>query len=86
MGPNSQPGQGLVAGLAPTGPDPARAPEAGRFDGWLAVLDRYGVQHLILNKERDSKLLSLVRARPGWAMDFEDETSVLFSRSLAGVS
>jgi hypothetical protein len=52
----------------------------GRFDGWLAVLDRYRVQHLILDKERDGKLLSLVRARPGWAVDFEDEAAVLFSR------
>ena len=58
----------------------------GRLDGWLAVLDRYAVQYLILNKERDGKLLSLVRARPGWAVDFEDEASVLFSRSLAGAS
>ena len=58
----------------------------GRFDGWLAVLDRYRVQYLILDKERDGKLLSLVRARPGWAVDFEDEASVLFSRSLAGAS
>ena len=58
----------------------------GRFDGRLAVLDRYRVQYLILNKERDGSLLSLVRARPGWVVDFEDEASVLFSRDLAGVS
>ena len=56
----------------------------GRFDGWLAVLDRYRVQYLILSKKRDSELLSLVRVRPGWEVDFEDEASVLFSRSLAG--
>jgi len=37
----------------------------GRFDGWLAVLDRYGVQYLILDKERDGKYLSLVRSWPG---------------------
>jgi hypothetical protein len=58
----------------------------GRFDGWLAVLDRYGVQYLILDKERDGELLSLVRARPGWTVGFEDEASVLYSRSLAGAS
>jgi hypothetical protein len=52
----------------------------GWFDGWLAVLDRYRVQHLILDKERDDRLLSLVRSRPGWAVDFEDEASVLFIR------
>ena len=58
----------------------------GRFDGWSSVLDRYGVQYLILDKERDDKLLSLVRARPGWSVDFEDGTSVLFTRSLPGDS
>jgi hypothetical protein len=58
----------------------------GRPDRWLAVLDRYDVQYLILDKERDGKLLSLVRARPGWTVDLEDEASVLFCRSLAGVS
>ena len=58
----------------------------GGFDGRLAMLDQHRVQYLILNKERDGYLLSLARARPGWTVDFEDGTSVLFSRSLAGVS
>ena len=58
----------------------------GRLDGWLAVLDRYRVQYLILNKERDGSLLSLVSARPGWTVDYEDGTSVLFTRRLAGAS
>ncbi len=53
-------------------------------DSWLAVLDRYRVQFLILDKERDSTLMSLVRSQPGWAVDFENEVSVLFSRSPAG--
>ena len=57
-----------------------------RIGGWLAVLDQHRVQYLILNKERDGKLLSLVRARPGWSVDFEDRTSVLFTRSLPGGS
>jgi hypothetical protein len=56
----------------------------GRFDGWLALLDQHRVQYLILNKEHDGNLLSLVRARPGWSVDFEDGASVLFSRNLAG--
>ena len=53
-----------------------------RFDGWLSVLDQHRVQYLILNKERDGNLLTLVRGRPGWSVDFEDGTSVLFARSL----
>ena len=59
---------------------------SGRFDGWLAVLNRYDAQYLILDRERDGELLSLVRSRPGWTVDFEDEASVLFSRSPAGAS
>jgi len=58
--------------------DPAQL--RGRSDGWPSVLDRYGVQYLILDKDRDDKLLSLVRARPGWSVEFEDGTSVLFTR------
>jgi hypothetical protein len=53
-------------------------------DSWLAVLDRYRVQFLILDKEQDSRLMSLIRSQPGWAVDFENEVSVLFSRSPAG--
>ena len=53
-------------------------------DSWLAVLDRYRVQFLILDKELDSTLMSLVQSQPGWAVDFENEVSVLFSRSPAG--
>ncbi len=58
---------------------------ADRFAAW-SILDRYGVQYLILDKERDGSLLSLVRARPGWTVDYEDGASVLFTRSLAGAS
>jgi hypothetical protein len=53
-------------------------------DSWLAVLDGYRVQFLILDKELDSTLMSLVRSQPGWTVDFENEVSVLFSRSPAG--
>jgi hypothetical protein len=66
--------------------DGDRVQPGNRFDSWLAVLDGYGVQFLILDKQHDGKLLSLVRSRTGWTVDFEDEASVLFSRSLAGAS
>ena len=49
-------------------------------DSWLAVLDRHRVQYVVLDKERDSGLMSLVRSQPGWTVDFESEASVLFSR------
>ena len=86
MGTSSRPAQGLRAESGPAEPDPARVPEGRPFGGWLAVLDRYAVQYLILDKERDGGLLSRVRARTGWVVDFEDEASVLYSRSLAGAS
>ena len=97
---NSQPGQGLVAepdpqraGLRQSQPDnlggermAAKGPSAQGTvrDSWLAVLDGYRVQFLILDKELDSTLMSLVRSQPGWTVDFENEVSVLFSRSPAG--
>lgn len=52
----------------------------GRLERWLAALDTYGAQFLILDKERDGRLLQLVRSRPGWTVDFEDNESVLFTR------
>jgi hypothetical protein len=55
----------------------------GRLERSLATLDTYGVQFLILDKERDRTLLQLVRSRPGWTVDFEDTESVLFARSAA---
>ncbi|MGD9047264.1 MAG: hypothetical protein PVF77_04375 [Anaerolineae bacterium] len=52
----------------------------GWLERWLATLDTHGVQFLILDKERDATLLQLVRSRPGWIIDFEDNESVLFTR------
>lgn len=46
----------------------------------LAVLDAFGVRTVILDKQRDSVLLNLVRSRPDWAIDFEDGEAALFIR------
>jgi hypothetical protein len=88
---NSQPGRGIAAE-----PDRASrkvlegermseyeplAMEVGRLDSWLAILDRYGVQYMILDKELDGNLISLVQSQPDWTVDFSDEASMLFSRS-----
>jgi len=51
-----------------------------RLDRWLAVLDTVDVQFLILDKQRDGKLLEQVQSRSGWSVDFEDSDSVLFTR------
>ena len=61
-------------------PQQAHARKYSRPERWLAALDTYGVQFLILDKERDGSLLDLVRSRPGWTVDFEDTESVLFTR------
>jgi hypothetical protein len=58
----------------------APAQRRGRLESWLTTLDTHGVQFLILNKQRDRRLLKLVRSRSGWAVDFEDRESVLFTR------
>jgi hypothetical protein len=62
------------------------AREVGRLDSWLALLDRYSVQYVILDRELDCELISLVQSQPGWAVDFSDEASMLLSRGPAGGS
>ena len=54
-----------------------------RRDSWLAALDRHRVQFVVLDKERDGTLMSLVRSQSDWTVDFENEVSVLFSRGPA---
>lgn len=53
---------------------------AGQLGQWLAVLDAYGVQFLVVDKQRDRALLELARSHPNWSIDVEDEASVLFTR------
>jgi hypothetical protein len=57
------------------------AQEPGRYESWLSALDALGVQFLILDAERDDKLLQLVQTHPRWALDFSDGESVLFART-----
>lgn len=60
--------------------DQAPTPTDGRLDDWLAVLDTYGVQFLILDRQRDRRFLRLARSKPDWIVDFEDRESVLLAR------
>ena len=86
MGTSSQPGQDLEPESGPGRAGLTGGPEGGQFAAWSWILDRYGVQYLILDKERDGSLLSLVCARPGWTVNYEDGASVLFTRCPAGAS
>jgi hypothetical protein len=51
---------------------------------WMGILDEYEVRYLALDLRSDGDVVSLVRARPDWAVDFEDEQAVLFVRAEAG--
>jgi hypothetical protein len=55
--------------------------ETGRQDNWLALLDSYGVQFLILDIEQDGDLLQSVQSKPGWTIDFQDTENVLLART-----
>ena len=55
--------------------------KAGRYQRWLSVLDRYGVQFLVLDTRRDAELLQVARLHPEWTVDFEDKDAVLLTRT-----
>ncbi len=57
-----------------------------RLERWLATLDAYGVQYLILDTQRDRELLQLVQSDPKWIIDFQDGDSILFARTQAHAS
>jgi hypothetical protein len=52
-----------------------------RLDRWLATLDAYGVQYLILDTKRDHELVRLVQSNPEWTIDFQEADSILFART-----
>jgi hypothetical protein len=59
----------------------AAAQKTGRHENWLALLDALDVQFLVLDVQRDGKLLKLVRSNPKWMVDCTDGQSVLFTRT-----
>jgi hypothetical protein len=48
---------------------------------WPQVLDKYGVEFLVLDPHDDHELLDLFRSQPGWRVDFEDEDMALLVRA-----
>jgi hypothetical protein len=52
-----------------------------RYEHWLATLDAFDVQFLVLDVERDGGLLQAARSRPEWVVDLEDGDVVLFARA-----
>ncbi len=60
--------------------NPAATQGVGRHHNWLAVLDAYSVQFLVLDRGRDSDLLRAAQSHPGWTVDFQDGEVVLLAR------
>jgi hypothetical protein len=48
--------------------------------GWNNVLDRYGVQTVILDKRRQRTLLGYLRSSPEWRREYEDATGIVLGR------
>jgi hypothetical protein len=61
--------------------DQAVTQKAGQYEQWLSVLDRFGVQFLVLDIRHDGELLQAARLHPEWTVDFEDRDAVLFTRT-----
>jgi hypothetical protein len=61
--------------------DQAVTQRAGRYEQWLSVLDRFGVQFLVLDIRDDGELLQAARLHPQWTVDFEDRDAVLLTRT-----
>jgi hypothetical protein len=57
-----------------------------RAEQWPDLLDELNVRFLVLDANRDAGLLQLFQAHPGWAIDLQDDRSVLLVRSDAHVS
>jgi hypothetical protein len=64
-------------------PGPSRHPA---LEQWPALLDDFKVDFLMVDAERDSELLTLFQAHPGWAIDSQDDQSVLLVRVDVGLS
>lgn len=62
-------------------PDQAPVETNGRPPDWLAVLDAYDVQFVVLNTRLDDQLHRLVRAHPQWTVDLKDGDTVLLARA-----
>jgi hypothetical protein len=56
------------------------AASAGRYD-WEAILDRYRIDTLLLDKEAQKPLIDAAKASPRWRVTYEDEQTVIFEKT-----
>ncbi|MFC2029556.1 hypothetical protein ACFLWA_02370 [Chloroflexota bacterium] len=52
---------------------------SARYD-WQAILERYGVDTLLLDREQQEHLVKAATAAPGWERTYEDEEMVIIER------
>jgi hypothetical protein len=52
-----------------------------RAEQWPGLLDELDVRFLVLDAKRDAGLFELFQVHPGWAIDFQDDQSVLLVRT-----
>jgi hypothetical protein len=71
---------GTTSSSARNTPPDHRA-SAPRAEQWPGLLDELDVQILVLDAIRDAGLLELFQAHPSWAIDFQDDRSVLLVRT-----
>lgn len=57
-----------------------QAQTGSRQPDWLAVIDTFEVQYLVLDCRGDRDLLEGVEADPQWRVDLRDGNSVLLAR------
>jgi hypothetical protein len=53
--------------------------ESGETD-WQRLLDRYRINTVIADQERQRTLIRNIRADPGWAQSYRDEQAIVFQR------
>jgi len=66
--------------LTPPGPLGSQACRP-QIEHWSELLQEFDVKFLMLNKHYDAELLGLLQAHPSWAIDSQDEQSVLLVRT-----
>jgi len=73
--------KGLHSGGSKTSAQrPGKHTSNPRVNQWPPLLEEFDVQFLMLDTDRDAELLKLFQAHPGWAIDSQDDQSVLLVR------
>jgi hypothetical protein len=54
---------------------------SGVNEDWVEMVEKQGVQFLVLSRHDDSDLLKLFQSQPGWTVDFEDGEAIVFARA-----